>query len=250
MALEVRTLAATFYDGHHIEPHAHSWGQLIYAERGVMHVSVAGRLWVIPPERAIWAPPRAEHEIRADGYFAMRTVYLAPRLGRLLSKECHAIEVRPLLRELLLHIVQLGMLDGTDPAHRRLIGVLTDQIRDTQRSPLSIRMPTDRRARVVAQRLLRDPADRAELAELAKETGASARTLQRLFQSETGLRFARWRQRLRLLHAITLLSSGSSVTRAGENAGYASTSAFVAAFRKQLGDTPMRYCQRAVDAKN
>jgi AraC-like DNA-binding protein len=65
--------------------------------------------------------------------------------------------------------------------------------------------------------------------------------VQRIFQSETGLRFAQWRQRLRLLHAVTLLGNGCSVTRAGQESGYASTSAFVAAFRKQLGETPMRY---------
>jgi methylphosphotriester-DNA--protein-cysteine methyltransferase len=71
--------------------------------------------------------------------------------------------------------------------------------------------------------------------------GASSRTLQRLFASETGLRFAEWRRRLRLLHAAALLSAGASVTDAGLDAGYQSTSAFIAAFQRQLGDTPLRY---------
>jgi AraC-like DNA-binding protein len=52
------------------------------------------------------------------------------------------------------------------------------------------------------------------------------------------LRFTQWRQRLRLLHAVSLLGTGASVTAVGLEAGYASTSAFVAAFRKQLGQTP------------
>ena len=34
MTFLIRTLAATYYDGHHLEAHAHSWGQLIYASTG------------------------------------------------------------------------------------------------------------------------------------------------------------------------------------------------------------------------
>jgi AraC-like DNA-binding protein len=41
--------------------------------------------------------------------------------------------------------------------------------------------------------------------------------------------------KLRLLHAATLIGCGSSVTDAGFKAGYQSTSAFVAAFRAELG---------------
>jgi AraC-like DNA-binding protein len=241
MTLEVRTLAATYYDGHHIEPHAHPWGQVIYAAEGAMRVKIGDRLWIVPPARAVWAPPRVTHEIHAQGTFTMRTVYLSPRLSATLGKECHGLDVGPLLRELILHIVAAGMLDGTKPDQRRLISVLVDQLRGTRALPLSIRLPADRRARLVAERLQRDPADATELYELARRTGASARTLQRLFRSETGMRFGEWRQRLRMLHAVALLGSGVSVTSAGEQAGYATTSAFIAAFRKMLGSTPARY---------
>jgi AraC-like DNA-binding protein len=241
MTLDVRTLAATYYGGYHIEPHTHPWGQLIYAESGVMRVEVGDKLWIVPPERAIWAPARMRHEIWAQGKFAMRTLYLAPRLTKPLSAECYAIEVVPLLREIILHIVGRGMLDGAKKPDRNLIGVLLELLRTTQRLPLSIRMPTDRRARAVAELLFRNPGEPIELRELAREIGASPRTLQRLFAAETGVRFGQWRQRLRLLHAVTLLGSGSSVTDAGLAAGYGTTSAFIAAFRKQLGSTPLRF---------
>ena len=101
-------------------------------------------------------------------------------------------------------------------------------------------MPRDKRARLVAERLRENPSDPVELTELARFAGASARTLQRVFRAETGLRFAEWRRRLRLLHAAALISSGASVTAAGLDAGYQSTSAFVAAFRTELGVTPAR----------
>jgi AraC-like DNA-binding protein len=241
MTLEVRTLAATYFDGHHIEPHAHPWGQVIYAAEGAMRVTIGERLWIVPPARAVWAPPHATHEIHAHGTFTMRTIYLSPRLSASLGNESHGLDVGPLLRELILHIVAAGMLDGAKADQRRLISVLLDQLRVTKALPLSLRLPNDRRARLVAERLQRNPADAAELDELAKRTGASARTLQRLFRSETGMRFGEWRQRLRMLHAVALLGTGATVTAAGERAGYGTTSAFIAAFRKLLGSTPTRY---------
>ncbi len=240
MASEVRTLAATYYGGHHIEPHAHPWGQLVYADQGIMRVHAADRLWIVPSMRAIWAPPGARHEIWAQGTFAMRTLYLAPRLAHLLPAECRAIVICPLLRELILRIVQEGMLEGGDPKHRRLIGVLVDLLRATETLPLSLKMPKDKRARHVAERLQHHPSDGADLDALAQDAGASGRTLQRLFRAETGLNLGEWRRRLRLLHAITLLDTGSSVTEAGFEAGYQSTSAFVAAFHAMFGITPMR----------
>lgn len=238
MALEVRTLATTYYDGHHIEPHRHAWGQLIYASEGVMRVHVEDRLSLVPPQRALWTPPQVEHEIWAQGTFAMRTLYLSARLCALLPPTCEAIEVSPLLRELVLFIVRTGMLDGTVAAHRRAIGFIVDQLASPEILPLSLKMPRDRRAQVVCDRLQNNPADGAELTELAAAAGASARTLQRIFLTETGLRFSEWRRRLRLLHAATLIGTGQSVTAAGLDAGYQSVSAFVAAFRTEFGVTP------------
>ena len=109
----VRTLATTFFDGHHIEPHTHAWGQLIYAATGVMRVRAGDRLWLVPPAQAVWAPAGLEHEIWARGDFSMRTLYLEPGLASGLTQHCRAIETSALLRELILHIVGIGMLNST-----------------------------------------------------------------------------------------------------------------------------------------
>ena len=240
MAFLVRTLATTFFDGHHIEPHAHAWGQLIYAASGVMRIRAGDRLWLVPPAQAVWAPAGQTHEIWARGVYAMRTLYLEPQLATALTADCRAVEVSPLLRELILHVVGIGMLRADDPAHARLAGLVVDLLSAADTLPLSLPLPRDPRALRIADRLKDDPADRAELAELARDAGASARTVQRLFLDETGLRFTEWRQRLRLIHAAGLLGGGASVTAAGLDAGYASTSAFIAAFGKQFGRTPAR----------
>jgi len=157
-----------------------------------------------------------------------------------LPGECCALDVTPLLRELVLEAVELCPIDGDDETAMRLAEVTIDRIVKAQALPLSLPLPRDPRALRLAERLQAEPSLQAELAELARDAGASPRTIQRLFLAETGLPFSQWRQRLRLLHAATLLGEGRSVTEAGLEAGYAGTSAFIAAFRKQFGVTPSR----------
>ncbi|HMV40724.1 MAG TPA: helix-turn-helix domain-containing protein, partial [Plasticicumulans sp.] len=54
----------------------------------------------------------------------------------------------------------------------------------------------------------------------------------------TGLSFADWRRRLRLLLALGALEAGRSVTAVALDSGYDSLSAFIAAFRNEFGTTP------------
>ncbi len=203
-----------------------------------MRVRSGGRLWIIPPARAVWAPAEVEHEIRAVGDFAMRTLYFPAAIVTRLPGECCALDVTPLLRELVLELVERCPIDEDDAAAMRLAEVTIDRIAEARTLPLQLPLPRDPRAVRLAERLQADPSCPAELRELARAAGASARTIQRLFLTETGLPFSHWRQRMRLLHAATLLGGGSSVTNAALDAGYSGASAFTAAFRQHFGFTP------------
>jgi AraC-like DNA-binding protein len=122
----------------------------------------------------------------------------------------------------------------------RLAAVAIDRIAEARTLPLQLPLPRDPRALRLAEACARIRLA-ADLAELARAAGASPRTIQRLFLAETGLPFAQWRQRLRLLHGAAALGEGKSVTEAGLEAGYSGTSAFIAAFRKHFGVTPDRW---------
>jgi AraC-like DNA-binding protein len=124
---------------------------------------------------------------------------------------------------------------------RHLIDVILDQLRLIQRAPLRLPLPDDPRAIRVADLLLADPSDRRPLARISRSSGASRRTIERLFVDATGMTFGKWRQQLRLMQAMRLLGGGAKVTHAALEAGYSTPSAFIAAFRKTLGATPTRY---------
>ncbi len=247
-SIAVRSLALRLPPGHRIARHAHPWHQLVYATDGVMTVDTPAGSWVVPPQRAVWIPAACEHSIRMTGAVRMRTVYLRPDPSRPVPAACSVIHVSSLLRELILETMRLGMLADDVPEHVRLAGVLVDQVRETREMPLRFTRPTDARARHVAERALADLSATDSLAHLAKGSGASVRTVERLFTLETGLTFGRWLQQARALHALERLAAGESVTAAGLAVGYDSTSAFIAMFKRVLGTTPGSYFRPAIVA--
>lgn len=237
----VRTQAVRFSAGTRTGKHAHPWCQLIHATRGVMTVDTAQGTWVVPPERTVWVPAGIEHEVETTGAVALRTLYLRPELCPALPAGCVVVQVSPLLRELVLHTVRLGHLDEGIPEQARLAEVLVDQLAGEPARPLSLPWPADERARKIAVQVRARPARTARLSDLARGSGASPRTLERLFRRETGLSFGRWRQRVRLLQALRLLARGDPVTGVAHDVGYDSTSAFIAMFKRELGRTPGHY---------
>lgn len=138
-------------------------------------------------------------------------------------------------------MLEQDTLCANTPRDARLLGVLLDELTDEPLSPIELPMPLDARARRAAELLRAVVDDEPDVEAVASHAGASVRTLERYFHAETGLSFGVWRQRARLVRAMTQLANGASVTAAGLAVGYASTSAFVAAFRRTVGVTPGRY---------
>jgi AraC-like DNA-binding protein len=221
--------------------HKHEWHQLIYGSFGVMTVTTAGGTWVIPPHRAVWVPAGVEHAIELSGSVLMQSLYLAAGVSAALPAECCAVNVSPLLRELMTHIAAPETLTRPPAVRARLLGVLLDQLEVLPTIPMQLPLPRDPRAVRVADWLRENPDAPGLLKQMARRSGASARTVERLFQSETGMTFGKWRQQLRLLHALRQLATGRPVTAVALEVGYDSPSAFIAMFRAALGTTPTRY---------
>ncbi len=239
--LQVRSLSATYSPGTVLDPHGHDWGQLIYAVRGVMTVETASGCWVAPTHRAVWVPPGTLHTVAMSGVVAMRTLYFDSELSADLPRECRTLNVSPLLRELILETARIGMLHRDLPAQARLTGVILDRLGAIETGPLLLPMPTRSRLRAIAERLRAAPESAVPLKKIAAEAHMSIRSFERIFRAETNLTFMQWRQRMRLLHALRLLAAGTPVTGTAAEVGYSSTSAFIAAFKRELGTTPARY---------
>ena len=226
---------------HRVATHRHRRAQLLYASRGVMQVTTGAGIWVVPPYRAVWLPPETDHEVVSHGALALRNLYFEPACCSQLPRECCVVTVSPLLRELILYAVQLPPDYDESGADGRLMRVIIDQIRQLPVAPLYLPLAEEPRLRMIMDALQADPADQRSLEEWGARVGASARTLARLFQSQTGFTFGQWRQQVRLLAALDRLARGQSVTSVASDLGYEKQSAFITMFKRALGKTPGRF---------
>ena len=234
----VESLAAPTW----VRVHQHPWVQLSYATRGVLGVRTRLGSYLAPPQRAIWVPPGLEHSVVSTERTQMRSLYIAPDAvagaANWGKQECRVLGVTPLVRELIRAVTRLPVEYDESGPPGRLVAVLLDELAVLREAPFSLPLPVDERLTRLCAALEQQPDDQRTLVELAAGAGLSARTMTRLFLAQTGLTFRAWRRRLRLLKSLTGLEAGDSVTAVALDSGYASTSAFIAAFRKEFGVTP------------
>ena len=109
----IRTFPLTAVHDHTLAAHTHEWDQLTYAASGVLRVDTSDASWTVPPHTAVWVPAGIEHAEHMFAPVTMRTLYLAPKLVPTLPRrECRAVNIAALLRELILHACRHGALDG------------------------------------------------------------------------------------------------------------------------------------------
>jgi AraC-like DNA-binding protein len=128
-----------------------------------------------------------------------------------------------------------------DTAEARLMLVIIDQLNKIEQFPFYLPFSNEVRVSRITDAMIQNPADTRTLAQWSTATGASERTLGRLFIRHLGMSFGAWRRRLRLLEAIDRLGNGATVTEVSYELGYASPSSFIAMFRENLGVSPARF---------
>lgn len=233
----VRVVARDLASAEVLAAHSHAWGQITYALDGVVRVTAADTTWIVPPQRAIWIPPRAVHEVSTLEPTRLRALYIHSDAAPL-GPRCEVLEVSALLRELVLALVQSDAGDTREDLVMRLI---LNELPRLTTLPIRVALPRDKRLKALCEALIADPADPLTLGEWASRVGASERTLARLFERELGMSFGRWRQQVRLAHAAPLIAAGIPLSQVAAELGYASQSAFSAMFRKTFGKSPSAF---------
>jgi AraC-like DNA-binding protein len=242
-SVRIRSFGVTFYDGQ--KPLAPlrgtiGWHQLIYATRGVMTVYTGNDAWVVPPHRGVWIPAGFDYRLEMTGEVALRMLYVRRRHAANV-RSCAVVNVTPLLRELIVRTNLIGALDDTVPAQKRLMGVILDELKLLTTIPLQLPRPSDARAARFAELVATKPDGQTPIGTLLRQSGASRRTMERIFRAETSMSLGQWLRRQKLLHALRRLAAGEAVNAIAPELGYNSASAFIAMFRRELGQTPKHY---------
>lgn len=230
--------------GYRDPPHAHDRAQLLYASAGVMSVTVERTTFVVPPQRAVWVPSSMLHDVSCRGPVSLRTLYIDEAATQTQDWTCRVIEISDFLKALILEIARF---EGSDEVTRREIRIaelIIDELKHMPEAPFSAAMPTDPRLQRVCRQLIEDPSLKLTLDDLARHAGMGRRTFTRLFRAETGVGVGAWRQQVRLMEALSMLSLGTPVTTVAYHVGYESPSAFTSLFHRFFGVPPSHYLHR------
>ncbi len=237
-------------------PHSHPWGQLALSFVGVTRLTVADGTYIVPPSRALWIPPGVEHAITVVEDSDLRTLYIHQPRGRCGPDvaraeqaswhECRVLEVSELLRAL---VLAMDMRPDDAPAlttselqrEQLLCALVQDELRRAQPLRLGVSLPADKRLRALCEAVLDEPTRHATLEGWARDSGASPRTLARLFRQQLGTTFGQWRQQVLLAKAVAMAASKRPMSHIAAELGYASASAFSAMVRRSVGAPPTRF---------
>jgi len=217
--------------------HCHQMGQLLFSQQGCMRIMLNESLSILPPARIAWIPAGIDHRVQVTGVAGYRSIYLSPQDYPCLPVTLAILTASPLLREILERIALADFnTDWHQGAAAHLMSVCLDEIGIAQRELSPLPLPQDRRLRHLSNVDTLPP-----LKALARYSGASEKTISRIFLRETGLSFQQWRQQWRLIKAIELLGEGDGQSDVAGKLGFSSDSAFCTFFKNMTGSSPGTY---------
>ena len=238
-----------------VMPHSHPWAQVAISTTGVIRLTVNHGTYIVPPSRALWIPPGVEHAVTMVEDADLRTLYFHQPRGRCgpgvprdqedAWRQCRVLEVSDLLRALVREMPTAP--DDSPPLtpaellrERHLSALIRDELARANAVKLGVDLPQDKRLRHLCEAVLADPTRHDTLADWARDTGASPRTVARLFRSELGSTFTQWLQQVILAKAVSLAAGRMPMGQIAAELGY-SASAFSAMVRKSVGQPPGRF---------
>jgi AraC-like DNA-binding protein len=242
--------APVFFRMEHMPSHAtyphmcHPWGEFVYSFSGTCEVTAGEEHYITPPHLGLWIAPGTEHVAFNDQEMVHCSVYISRELCTRMPAMSCAVMVSPLVRAILEHLRETPPGEEGEAQRARLLRVLVDQLSTCATTGSFVPHTDDADLNAVLQVLRDNPADNRSLAELADAFHMSERTLMRRAQRELGMSITEWRQRVRLVNALPMLRAGRSVEAVALDLGYATSSAFIAMFRRLTGSSPGQFVTR------
>ena len=230
--------AASFAPGASVPWHSHDRGQLALTLARVMRVETPERVWLVPRGSVLWLPAGTPHRSLAPEERLMRSLYVRPDAAAALPDGPSAVEQGTPLADMVTWLAETYDSDRLDKAWTTVADAALALVRPAPGLSIRLPRPADPLVATIADVVSADAADPRSIEEWGSQLGISPRTLRRRVQMATGLSYRDWRRVLALSAAAERLLTGASVTLVAFEAGYASSSAFVAAFRHTFQMTP------------
>ena len=221
----------------------HLWGEFVYSFSGVLEMQAEGKEFRVPPSFGLWHPPNSEHHGGNRQASIHCSLYIDQELAiqrNMPDKTCSLL-INPMTRAMLNHLQLNAPKLPYSLQHNKLLDVILDQLAIAPIAGSYLPDSNDPLLRRALSYLQDNPADNCSLRELADKIGTSERTLARKSQRDLAMPLSEWRQRLKVMSAVTMLQTRISVESIALELGYSSASAFIVMFKRLLHTTPDEY---------
>lgn len=240
---------------HHNKPelnldfHAHREHHLFLPLRGEIRVRTKDAEFSCGPGRMIYLPSDASHSFNApNAKEGERLIALVePALWKKHVKGKHAARLLPTLqlaKEIAFYLLLRPKTAAAPALARTFLETLGEALAGSLGNPQAespsqiVSKARDPRLRHACEELEKNFADEIKISQLARRSGLSERSLNRLCVTELGCGPKDLLTRFRVEEARVMLGDGKSVTETAYAVGYQSLSRFIEAFRGVTGQLP------------
>lgn len=224
-----------------VTPHSNLWGDFNLSLNGTLELKVADQTYLSPPSYGLWIPPQTEHCCTALD--DQRTHYICirihPDLCQSLPQTTKTLNIRPFFRQTIEEI--LDQQKQNIPSHtyyQHLLQLLLDQIQNSSCYEHYLPQSEHPILKPILQDLSNPIFFAKSLHEVLNTFQITERHALRLCQEQLKLPLSEWRNRAKIIYAISLLQRGYSVKKIGLELGYQHSSSFIEFFKRYTGQTP------------
>ncbi len=224
-----------------MESHCSLWSDFNFSLNGTLEFFIAGKCYLSPPSYGIWIPSQIEHGSTAvaDQPTHYVCIRIHPSLCSNISKLPKTLSIKPFFRYAVKECLEQKKLNIPNPQYfAHLLQIILDQIES---------MPCHdhylpQSAHPILKPLLAALSDpflfEKSLQQIIENFALSERHVLRLCQQELQLSISEWRNRAKIVYAISQIQQGSSIKKVSLDLGYQHSSSFIEFFKRYTGQTP------------
>lgn len=222
---------------------------LLHAVKGALNVEIGDQRWLLPRSFAAWVPANTEIKVILDRPATSCSILSKPGLVTDFPDHPVVFQMSNLTREMAHHCRGWGKSDLHPPAAASFFKALLSTCAELVACSIDVARPsTDdpflARAIAFTEENL---STRLSVAAVARHIGMSERSMQRKLTSHLGLTWSQMLTRLRMIHAVELLSDNDKpIIQIAADCGYTSVSAFNHSFKTYARITPSEFRKRIV----
>lgn len=231
-----------FYQKHDVvTPHSNLWGDFNLSLNGTLELNVAEQTYLSPPSYGLWIPPQTEHCCTAvdDQLTHYICISIHPQLCQSLSQSTKTLSIRPFLRHTIEEVLEQQKQGiPSSPYYQHLLELLVDQIQNSVCYEHYLPQTNHPTLKPILEHLSDTTRFPQSLQEILDTFQITERHALRLSQEHLKLSLSEWRNRAKIIYAISLIQQGVSIKKISLDLGYQHTSSFIEFFKRYTHQTP------------